>query len=108
MRKMSWMVAFAFAMVFAGAVAAEEKGEVKAPAEASKLEVVTLNVKGMMCGGCEKAVSKALKAAPGVSEAAADNANGTATVKYDPAKTSPEAIAKALTGKFSAEAPKKG
>ena len=108
MSKMSWMVAVVFAsgMVFAGSQGTL-RAEDAAPGAAVKLETVTLNVKGMMCGGCASAVSKAFKAAPGVSEASADNDKGTATVKYDPAKTSPEALAKVLTGKFSAEAPKK-
>jgi copper chaperone len=51
------------------------------------METITMNVKGMTCGGCVASVTRVLKAVPGV-----DNVNvtlnpGAATVTYDPART---------------------
>ena len=100
-------VVFAGGLMLAGSqgsAGAEEAGT----AATAKTETVTLNVKGMMCNGCENAVSATLKKAPGVTDAKADNTKGIAVVTYDPTKTTPEDLAKTLTGKFSAEAPKKG
>jgi copper chaperone len=51
------------------------------------METITMNVKGMSCGGCVASVTRVLKAVPGV-----DNVNvtldpGAATVSYDPQRT---------------------
>ncbi len=46
--------------------------------------VTVLSVEGMMCDHCVQAVSGALKALPGVTEAAVDLAAKTATVTHDP------------------------
>lgn len=67
------------------------------PAEATK--VCTMKVTGMTCSGCEAAVKIAAKQIDGVKDAKASYANGTAEVTYDSAKTSPDAIAKAITKK---------
>ena len=64
------------------------------PAEATK--VSSMKVTGMTCSGCEAAVKIAAKQIDGVTNATASYATGTAEVTYDPAKTSPEAIAKAI------------
>lgn len=97
--KMSLLAILFAGVMMAGTVGAEEAG-------AAKTQTVTLNVKGMMCGGCEKAVAGTYKKVEGVTDVKADNAAGTATVTYDPTKTNPEALAKALTGKFTAEVKK--
>ena len=67
------------------------------PAEATK--VCTLKVTGMTCSGCEAAVKLAAKQIDGVKDAKASYAKGTAEVTYDPAKTRPDAIAKAIAQK---------
>jgi copper chaperone CopZ len=67
------------------------------PAEATK--VCTMKVTGMTCSGCEAAVKIAAKQIDGVKDAKASHAKGTAEVTYDSAKTSPDAIAKAIAQK---------
>lgn len=67
------------------------------PVAATKL--CTLKVTGMTCAGCEAAVKLAAKQIDGVKDAKASYAKRTAEVIYDSAKTSPEAIAKAIAQK---------
>lgn len=67
------------------------------PAEATK--VCTIKITGMTCSGCEAAVKIAAKQIDGVKDAKASYAEGTAEVTYDPAKTTPEAIAKGIAQK---------
>ena len=67
------------------------------PAAATK--VCTVKVTGMTCSGCEAAVKIAAKQIDGVTGASASYAKGTAEVTYDSAKTSPDAIAKAIATK---------
>ena len=69
----------------------------------------TLKITGMTCGGCEGAVKIAAKKVDGVKSVTASHKSGTAEVTYDPAKTSPDAIAKVVTDKsgFKAEVVKK-
>ena len=67
------------------------------PAEATK--VCTLKVTGMTCSGCEAAVQLAAKQIDGVKDAKASYAKGTAEVTFDPAKTSPDAIAQTIARK---------
>ncbi|HWK12416.1 MAG TPA: cation transporter [Vicinamibacterales bacterium] len=59
--------------------------------------VCTLKVSGMTCSGCEAAVRMAAKRVIGVTSVTASAKSGTAKVSYDASKTSPEAIAKAVT-----------
>lgn len=68
-------------------------------------QVCTLKVSGMTCAGCEAAVRMAARSVEGVTEAKASYAKGNAEVTYDPSKTTPAAIAKAITDKsgFKAE-----
>jgi copper chaperone CopZ len=70
-------------------------------------QVCTLKVSGMTCAGCEVSVRLAARSVTGVTEVKASYAKGNAEVTYDPAKTTPAAIAKAITDKsgFKAEAP---
>jgi copper chaperone CopZ len=65
-----------------------------------------LKVSGMTCAGCEAAVKIAARSIDGVTDVKASYAKKNAEVTYDPAKTSPEMIAKVITEKsgFKAEA----
>lgn len=65
----------------------------------------TLKIEGMTCGGCEGAVKIAAKRVDGVTAVTASYKTRSAQVTYDPAKTTPEAIAKAVTERsgFKAE-----
>ncbi|MBI2835806.1 MAG: heavy-metal-associated domain-containing protein [Acidobacteria bacterium] len=76
--------------------------------EKQQTQICTLKVTGMTCGGCEAAVKMAASKVDGVKDVKASYEKGTAEVSYDPSKTSPEAIAKAVTKNsgFKAEAPK--
>lgn len=68
-------------------------------------KVGRLKVTGMTCAGCEASVRMAARSVDGVIEATVSYAKGSAEVTYDPAKTSPAAMAKAITEKsgFKAE-----
>lgn len=68
-----------------------------AQANAGRTVQCTLKITGMTCGGCEGAVKLAAKRVDGVKSVTASAKSGTADVTYDTAKTSPEAIAKAVT-----------
>lgn len=69
---------------------------------------VTLTVEGMTCGGCAAAVKLAAEKVDGVKSAKVSYEKGTAEITYDPGKTNPEAIAKAITehSGFKASAPR--
>jgi len=62
------------------------------------METVTLKVDGMTCGGCVASVTRVLKAAPGVSDAVVKLDAGSATVTYDPARTTVPALKAAVEG----------
>lgn len=103
---MRMSIALMGTMVFAlialvGGTADAQNG--KSPAN----EIVTLKVTGMTCGGCEAAVQYGARKVDGVKAVKASSDKGIAEVTYDPAKTSPAAIAKVITEKsgFKAEAP---
>lgn len=71
-------------------------------------KVCVLKVEGMACGACAARVEKKAKKIDGVKAAKVSQPKGTAQITYDPAKTSPEAIAKKIaeeTG-FRTQAPK--
>lgn len=70
-------------------------------------QVATLKMTGMFCGGCEAAVRHAAREVEGVTAVQASADKGIAEVTYDPAKTTPAAIAKVITERsgFKAEAP---
>ena len=55
-----------------------------------------LPVHGMTCGSCARSVERTLAATPGVSKAKVDLPDASATVEYDPSRTSPEALASAV------------
>jgi copper chaperone CopZ len=61
---------------------------------AARTEVVA--VRGMHCGGCERSVSFAVRAVPGVGSARADFVAEEVEVTYDPDQTDGEAIRAAV------------
>lgn len=71
-------------------------------------KVCVLKVEGMACGACAKTVEKEARKIDGVKAAKVSQPKGTAEITYDPAKTSPEVIAKTISDKtgFKTEAPK--
>lgn len=68
-----------------------------APAFAGEPRIAVLEVAGMTCSLCPITVRKALERVPGVLEAKADYATQRAEAKYDPDRTSPQALAKAVS-----------
>ncbi len=60
------------------------------------METVTLNVKGMTCGGCVASVTRVLKAVPGVSDVSVTLQPPLARVAYDGARTTAAALKAAV------------
>ncbi|KTB49306.1 Copper chaperone [Dehalogenimonas alkenigignens] len=60
------------------------------------MAALNLTVKGMSCGGCVRHVETALKKVAGVGTVTVDLAKSKASVEYDPAKTTPDALKKAV------------
>ncbi len=60
------------------------------------METVTLKVDGMTCGGCVASVTRVLKATPGVADAIVKLDAKSATVTFDPGKTSVPALKNAI------------
>lgn len=75
------------ALLMAPAFAVAEKTQIS----------VSLQVDGMTCTGCVAAVKGALMKVDGVKTAQVSLERNEAVVEYDPAKTSPDALAKAVT-----------
>ena len=69
-------------------------------------ERMALNVSGMTCAACQGRVQRALETTPGVLSASVNLLTGDASVTYDPAVASPDAVAEAVraTG-YGAEVP---
>ena len=67
------------------------------PALAAEPHTVTLGVEHMTCAACPITVRKALSHVAGVSASTVDMNAHTATVTFDPARTTPEALATAVT-----------
>ena len=67
---------------------------------------ITLPVSGMTCAACQARVQRTLTKAPGVAVASVNLMTNSATVSYDPARTSPEQLVEAIreTG-YGAEIP---
>jgi len=62
--------------------------------------LVSMNVNGMTCGGCEQAVTACLTGMPGVVKVGkVDHKSGTAYVLIDPMKVKDEQLAKAVSDK---------
>lgn len=66
------------------------------PAESQDGETVVFDIEGMTCGSCADAITAALGELDGVAEAQTDFASATARVRFDPAKTSPDAMVAAV------------
>ena len=68
-------------------------------------QMCLLKVSGMHCGARGARVEKIAKTMDGVTSAKVSQPKGTAEITYDPAKTTPEAVAKIITDKagFTAE-----
>ncbi|MBI1873687.1 MAG: heavy-metal-associated domain-containing protein [Acidobacteria bacterium] len=68
-----------------------------------------LRVSGMVCGACAATVEKTVRKIDGVKRAKVSQPKGTADITYDPAKTTPEAIARIINEKtnFKADAPQR-
>lgn len=60
------------------------------------LERCDLPIEGMTCASCAMRIEKRLAKQPGVTSASVNFATKVATVKFDPAATRPEALAKAV------------
>ena len=60
------------------------------------METITMNVKGMTCGGCVASVTRVLKAVPGVTDVAVTLQPGAAKVTFDPARTGAPALKGAI------------
>jgi copper chaperone CopZ len=61
---------------------------------AARTEIVA--VRGMHCGGCERTVSRAVQAVPGVGSAHADFVAEEVEVTFDPGETDLDAIRAAV------------
>lgn len=64
---------------------------------AAEPQTATLDVKNMQCQMCAITVKKALQKVPGVQDAKVELDQKKATVKFDPDKTSSDALAAATT-----------
>jgi copper chaperone len=53
------------------------------------METLTINIKGMTCGGCVKSVTNVLQQLPGISAVNVSLELNNATINYDPAKVKP-------------------
>ena len=62
------------------------------------METVTMDVKGMTCGGCVASVTRVLKGLPGVESVDVTLQPGRATVRYDASKVAPPALKAAVEG----------
>jgi copper chaperone len=60
------------------------------------METTTIKVDGMSCGGCTASVTKVLSELPGVAKAEVQLAPGQATVEFDPAVVTREALCAAI------------
>lgn len=56
----------------------------------------TLTVEGMACGACAARVGRIATRMDGVHDATVDREQGRAQIVYDPARTSPAAVAQAI------------
>ncbi|KAA0169163.1 hypothetical protein FNF28_02289 [Cafeteria roenbergensis] len=66
------------------------------PEEPSAAQTAQLAIEGMTCASCVGAVQTALAAVPGVESASVALLTHSATVRFDPAQTSPAALAEAV------------
>jgi len=60
------------------------------------METTTIKVSGMSCGGCTASVTKVLSEMAGVAQADVQLSPGQATVAFDPAQVTREALCSAI------------
>lgn len=60
------------------------------------MQTIVIQVEGMSCSHCQRAVANALTARKGVSGAVVSLEGKTATVTYDPARVTPEELRAAI------------
>ncbi|RPD90401.1 copper chaperone [Neisseria weixii] len=60
------------------------------------MESITLNVKGMTCGGCVKSVTRILENTDGVAKAEVSLENKSAVIEFDATKTNVDALIEAI------------
>ena len=60
------------------------------------MDVVTLKIDGMTCGGCVASVERVLRAVPGVVATKVQLSPGLAEVTFDPARTGVAALQAAI------------
>lgn len=65
---------------------------------AAATQTATLDVQGMTCASCSVTVRTAVRRLDGIGNVEVDVAAGTATVAFDPGKTTAAEIAQAITG----------
>ena len=98
----------ALSIMSAIAIVGSAQAGAEQAAQPEKQSVVTLKVSGMQCHLCAGTVERTAKELTGVLTAKADQPKGTAEIKYDASRTSPEEIARLLTKRsgFKTEVPK--
>jgi len=92
----SIIVAAFLGMSIFTAVAARLHAASAAASAPASTEAITLSVKGMTCFTCELSVQSAVKKLDGVTEAKASGPQGTATIRYDPARVTPQQLVEAI------------
>jgi len=100
MRWKKWFVGSAAVagLATAGAIVPSLTSEPVAADQATKSATCTLRIDGMTCAGCAVAVKMAAGKVDGVTGVNVSLEENQAHVSYDPAKTTPSAIAHAITG----------
>ena len=91
------VVLIAAAVVAAGCLKKPEKAETTvAKIDTTPSQVVTLDVEGMTCTGCEATIKTAVKKVQGVKQVEADYESGTATVTINPEKADIDKVIAAI------------
>jgi copper chaperone len=60
------------------------------------METLTLDIKGMTCGGCVKSITNVLQQITGVSSVDVSLEQNRATISYDPAQAKPTSFKSAI------------
>jgi copper chaperone len=102
MFKTNTIVIFALFSFFLGCGKSTQETEVSTKTEFSQLEeasleTVTLDVKGMTCNGCVQTISKNMAKTEGVNKCEVSLAENSASVTFDPSKTTKEKIAQTIS-----------
>lgn len=83
-------------VAYAASVQPRPHARALAPALKATPQTVTLEVKGMTCGGCVLSTRKVLTRLPGVTKVDVSYEKGTAVVTYDPRKVTVEQMVAAI------------